>query len=63
MAHEHDGWVDFDFACLEGGLVEDVNLTLWSTGGYQVGLFGVVLDSVDLTIVLDLMLHDDHFLH
>ena len=52
--------VDFDSASFEHNLVEDMNFPFRSSGGNQIGFLGVVSYFIDLSIVLNLMLNNDH---
>ena len=52
--------VDFYSASFEHNLVEDMNFPSSSSSGKQIGFLGVVSDFIDLSVVLDFMLDNDH---
>lgn len=64
MAREDDSWRDSDgFAALGGSseldLVKDMDLSKGSARGDEVGLARMMPNAVDLSVVFDLMLHND----
>ena len=63
MTDEDDSWADFDSACFEGGFIEDVNFSEGSACGDEVGFFGVMLDAIDFSVVLNLVQYYDHIFH
>ena len=60
MAGKDNFGVDFDSASFEHNFVKDMDFPFRSPSGDQISFLGVVSDFIDLSVVLDLMLDNDH---
>lgn len=63
MTDQNNSWVYFNTTCFKGSFIKYVNLPKRCPSSNKVSFFWMMFNSINLTIMLDFMLHNYQILH